>query len=78
MENTQKKQEYKYSEARIKANQKYANSKWRPNIFLDKALQPDIESHYKSKGYKSFNEYVTALVIADMIRDGYTPPNSAK
>lgn len=66
MHNEQKKQEYKYSEARIRANQKYANSKWRPNIFIDKELQPNIEKHFKEKGYKSFNEYVIALVLADM------------
>lgn len=73
MENTQNK---KTSDAHIRATNKYANSKWRPNVFLNKALQPDIESHYKSKGYKSFNEYVTALVIADMQKDGYTPPDN--
>ena len=75
MENSQIK---KSTDAQKKASRKYENSKWRPSVFLDKALQPDIENHYKSKGYKSFNEYVTALVIADMIKDGHTPPNSAE
>lgn len=75
MENTQNK---KTSEAHIRAGKKYANSKWRPNIYLNKELREDIESHYQKKGYQSFNEYVTALVIADMQKDGYILPNDAE
>ena len=32
-------------------------------------MQIDIEMHFKEKGYKSFNEYVNALVIDDMSKE---------
>lgn len=44
----------------------YKNGKYRPSVFFDKSMQIDIEKHFKEKGYKSFNEYINALVIADM------------
>ena len=34
--------------------------------FFDKSMQAEIEKHFREKGYKSFNEYVNALVIVDM------------
>ena len=56
----------KTSKAQLKANLKYANSKYRPNIYIDKDRQADIERHFKGKGYKSFNEYVIVLIDDDM------------
>ena len=44
----------------------YKNGKYRPSVFIDKERQEDIEKHFKGKGYKTFNEYVNALVSADM------------
>ena len=56
----------KTSEAHIRATNKYANSKWRPNIFIDAGKREDIEKHFKNKGFKSFNEYVIYLIYHDM------------
>ena len=47
----------------------YKNRKYRPSVFIDKERQEDIEKHFKNKGYKSFNEYVIALVDADMSKE---------
>lgn len=44
----------------------YKNGKYRPNVFFDKSKQIDIEKHFRKKGYKSFNEYVNALVCDDL------------
>ena len=44
----------------------YKNGKYRPSVFFDKSMQAEIEKHFREEGYKSFNEYVNALVIADM------------
>lgn len=54
------------SESQKKATRKYIKGQWRPSMYIDKELQPDIEKHYKEKGYKSFNEYIIALVKKDM------------
>ena len=62
VENVQK----KTSEARLRANKKYSNSKWRPNIYIDKDKQEPIEQWITEQGYKSFNEYVCALIDRDM------------
>ena len=59
-------QEKKTSEAQIRAVKKYANSKYRPNVFIDADKREDIEKHFANKGYKSFNEYVIALINEDM------------
>lgn len=56
----------KSTEAQIRATKKYSNSKWRPNIYLDMSKREEIEKHFTNKGYKSFNEYVIALVDEDM------------
>ena len=61
-------QERKTSEAHTKAIKKYANSKYRPNIFIDADKRESIEMHFTGKGYKSFNEYVIALIDEDMKR----------
>ena len=47
----------------------YKNRKYRPSIFFDKSMQIDIERHFKEKGYKTFNEYINALVSSDMSKD---------
>ena len=47
----------------------YKNGKYRPSVFIDKERQKDIEKHFKEKGYKSFNEYINALVDADMSKE---------
>lgn len=56
----------KESESQKKATRKYIEGQWRPSMYIDKALQPDIEKHFRKKGYKSFNEYVIALVLNDI------------
>ena len=47
----------------------YKNGKYRPSVFIDKERQEDIEKHFRNKGYKSFNEYINALVNADMSKE---------
>lgn len=64
MENAHKK-EYKYTEARIKANQKYANSRWRPNIFIDAEYRDSIEAWLNEHGYKSINAYLLDCLKKD-------------
>ncbi len=59
-------QKNKISDAQKKAVKKYANSKWRPNIFIDTDKREPIERWYTGKGYKSFNEYVCDLIDQDM------------
>ena len=46
----------------------YKNGKYRPSVFIDKERQKDIEKHFRDKGYKTFNEYINALVFDDMSR----------
>lgn len=65
MNNAQNK-EKKSTDAQIRAKKKYANSKYRPNVFLDADKRESIESWFTGKGYKSFNEYVCALIDEDM------------
>lgn len=57
----------KTSEARLRANKKYSNSKWRPAVYLDMKKRKNIEDHFISKGFKTFNEYVCALIEKDMM-----------
>ena len=64
MQNAQNKK--KTSEAHIRATNKYANSKWRPNIFIEADKREIIEKHFKNKGFKSFNEYIINLINQDM------------
>lgn len=59
----------KSTEAQIRATKKYSNSKWRPNVYLNMDKREDIEKHFKDKGYKSFNEYVIALIDEDMSKE---------
>ena len=40
--------------------------KYRPSVFFDKSMQIEIEKHFREKGYRTFNEYVNALVLDDM------------
>ena len=47
----------------------YKNRKYRTNVFFEKSMKVDIEKHFKEKGYKSFNEYINALVADDMSKD---------
>ena len=47
----------------------YKNRKYRPSVFIDKERQADIEKHFKNKGYRSFNEYVIALIDEDMSKE---------
>ena len=44
----------------------YKNGKYRPSVFFDKSMQIEIEKHFKKEGYRTFNEYVNALVFDDM------------
>ena len=65
MQNAQENKK-KSTEAQIRATKKYSNSKWRPNVYLNMDKREDIEKHFVGKGYKSFNEYVIALIDEDM------------
>ena len=65
----QRKDIMKESESQKRATRNYIQGQWRPSMYIDKTLQPDIEKHFKSKGYSSFNEYVYALVLDDMKKD---------
>ena len=47
----------------------YKNGKYRPSVFFDKSMQIEIEKHFREKGYRTFNEYVNALVFDDMKKD---------
>ena len=47
----------------------YKNGKYRPSVFIDKSMQAEIEKHFRGKGYKSFNEYVNALVSDDIRKE---------
>ena len=44
----------------------YKNGKYRPSVFFDKSMQAEIEKHFREEGYKTFNEYINALVSDDM------------
>lgn len=44
----------------------YKNKKWRPSVFIDADKRESIERWFTGKGYKSFNEYVCALIDEDM------------
>ena len=54
------------TEAQKKATRNYIAKQYRPSVYIDKERQEDMEKHFKSKGYKSFNEYVNALIDEDM------------
>lgn len=56
----------KETEAQKRASRKYKNSKYRPNVFIDADKRESIERWFTGKGYKSFNEYVCALIDEDM------------
>ena len=56
----------KETEAQKKATRNYIAKQYRPSVYIDKDKQEQIENHFKSKGYKSFNEYIIALINADM------------
>ena len=47
----------------------YKNGKYRPSVFFDKSMQIDIEKHFREEGYKTFNEYINALVSDDMSKE---------
>ena len=53
-------------EKKVNTGIDYKNRKYRPSVFIDKERQEDLEKHFKSKGYRSFNEYVIALIDEDM------------
>lgn len=56
----------KTSDAQLRASKKYANSRWRPNIYINMDKRESIERWFTEKGYRSFNEYVIALIDEDM------------
>lgn len=61
--------EKKETEAQKRASRKYKNSKYRPNVFIDADKRESIEKWFAERGYKSFNEYVIALINEDMGKD---------
>lgn len=66
VETAQKTTQKKTSEARLRASKKYSNGKWRPNVYINMDKREQIESWFKEKGYRSFNEYVIALIDGDI------------
>lgn len=58
----------KVSKAREETTKRYVAKQWRPSVYIDKTLQDKIEQHFVQKGFKSFNEYVKALIDKDMIK----------
>ena len=56
----------------------YKNGKYRPSVFFDKSMQIEIEKHFREKGYRTFNEYVNALVLDDMKSYGGSSEQSEK
>lgn len=56
----------KQSEAQKKATMRYISGQYRPSVYIDKERKKEIETHFKSKGYKSFNEYIISLIDEDM------------
>ena len=56
-------------EKKVNTGIDYKNRKYRPSVFIDKEKQTDIEKHFKDKGYKSFNEYVIALINKDINKE---------
>lgn len=63
---TAQKKDRKSTDAQIRAKMKYANSRWRPGVYIDADKREPIERWFVNKGYKSFNEYVIALIDQDM------------
>ena len=60
----------KESESQKKATRKYISKQWRPSVYIDKDKQEPIERWIAEHGYKSFNEYVYALIDRDMRTGG--------
>ena len=59
-------EEMEEKKKKVNTGIRYKNGKYRPSVFFDKSMQLDIERHFKEKGYKTFNEYINALVFDDM------------
>lgn len=60
---------------KIKYNNEYIKNNYdRLNIQVPKGQKTVIVEHLKAKGYKSLNEYVNALIKADMQDNNTTPP----
>lgn len=59
----------KETEAQKRASRKYKNSKYCPTVFIDADKREDIERWFTGRGYRSFNEYVCALIDEDMRKD---------
>ena len=60
--------ENKTSASQIKASVEYDKRKGLTTIAckVKKEYKAQIEKHYKGKGYKSFNEYLLALIEMDI------------
>lgn len=58
----------KETESQKRATRNYIAKQYRPSVYIDKERKEEIEKHFTSKGYKSFNEYVIALINDDMKR----------
>ena len=60
----------KTSDAKLKANKKYSNSRWRPNIYINMEYWEIIENWLIDNGYKSINDYVIKSLKDDgVIKD---------
>lgn len=63
------KKENKTKDSQIKASMNYDERKGLVTIAckITKDYKTEIEKHYKSKGYKSTNEYLLTLIENDML-----------
>lgn len=63
------KKENKTKDSQIKASMNYDERKGIITIAckVTKDYKKEIEQHYKSRGYKSMNEYLLALIESDML-----------
>ena len=53
-------------EKKVNTGIDYKNGKYRPSVFFRKEYQEQIEKHFRSKGYDTFNKYVNELVLCDV------------
>ena len=55
------------SDAGKKADLKYKNSKWRPNVMIEKEKRVFVENYYHERGFSSFNEWVNDIVEKEVL-----------
>lgn len=56
----------KTSDAQKRATLKYSNSKYRPNIYVDKEKETLIKNHCLENGFDSVNSWVNWLIDKEL------------